>query len=203
MAGPQASAQQRREFCCSAASQDFRSVACAKPPVHQDSGLRLMHDRSKRVLQRHVRIMHACTRRRTYARPYRKKAVCSLPVLTYVFTTGAGARQWQFSGTLTYRWPNGPARPDPARPDGGTARQARLVNRAVSRWAGPGTARESVSRAGPARWHYGPSEYIVEFSKKCVVVRVRTHNLVSKRLKRIHLTSATAVLLCYMLTSYT
>jgi hypothetical protein len=54
-----------------------------------------------------------------------------------------------------------------------------------------------------ARWHYGPSKYIVEFSKKCVVVGARTHNLVHKRLKCIHLTSATAVLLCYMLNSYT
>jgi hypothetical protein len=63
-------------------------------------------------------------------------------------------------------------------------------------------AREPVSRAGPARWHYGPSEYIVEFSKKYVVVGARTHNLVHKRLKRIHLTSAAAVLLCYMLNSY-
>jgi hypothetical protein len=31
------------------------------------------------------------------------------------------------------------------------------------------TAREPVSRAGPARW-YDPSKYIVEFSKKCIVV---------------------------------
>jgi hypothetical protein len=45
--------------------------------------------------------------------------------------------------------------------------------------------------------------YIVEFSKKCVVVGAQTHNLMHKRLKHIHLTSATAVLLCYMLNSYT
>jgi hypothetical protein len=64
-------------------------------------------------------------------------------------------------------------------------------------------AREPVSRAGPARWHYDPSEYIVEFSKKCIVVGARTHNLVHERLKRIHLTSAAAVLLYYMLNSYT
>jgi hypothetical protein len=99
-------------------------------------------------------------------------------------------------------------RAGPTRHIAGTARQARL--RSVScpdgpacRCRGPGTAREPVSRAGPARWHYGPSEYIVEFSKKYVVVGARTHNLVHKRLKRIHLTNATAILLCYMLNSYT
>jgi hypothetical protein len=36
----------------------------------------------------------------------------------------------------------------------------------------------------------------------CVVVGARTHNLVHKRFKRIHLTSAVVVLLCYMLNSY-
>jgi hypothetical protein len=73
----------------------------------------------------------------------------------------------------------------------------------------PGPASEACraqmgrrAAAGPARWHYSPSEYIVEFSKKCVVVGARTHNLVHKKLKRIHLTSAAAVLLCYMLNSY-
>jgi hypothetical protein len=66
----------------------------------------------------------------------------------------------------------------------------------------PDPAREPGSRAGPARWHYGPSEYIVEFIKKCVVVGAQTHNLVHKRLKRIHLTNAAAVLLCYLLNSY-
>jgi hypothetical protein len=105
--------------------------------------------------------------------------------------------------TSHYRWPNGPARPVV-----GTARQARL--RSVScpdgpacRCRAPDTACEPVSRVGPARWYYGPSEYIVEFSKKCVVVGARTHNLVHKRLKRIHLTSTAAVLLYYILNSYT
>jgi hypothetical protein len=102
-----------------------------------------------------------------------------------------------------YRWPNGPTRSV-----AGTARQARLrivpcLDGPACRCRGPGTIREPVSRAGPVRWHYGPSEYIVEFSKKCVVVGAQTHNLVHKRLKRIHLTSAAAVLLCYMLNSYT
>jgi hypothetical protein len=89
----------------------------------------------------------------------------------------------------------------------GTARQARLrsvpcPDGPTCRCRGPGTAREPVSRAGPARWHYGSSEYIVEFSKKYVVVGAQTHNLVYKRLKRIYLTSAVAVLLCYMLNFY-
>jgi hypothetical protein len=44
---------------------------------------------------------------------------------------------------------------------------------------------------------------LLNLAKKCVVVGAQTHNLVHKRLKRIHLTSATAVLLCYMLNSYT
>jgi hypothetical protein len=79
-----------------------------------------------------------------------------------------------------YRWPNGPARPDPAQPVAGTARQARLqtvpcLDGPACRCRGPGTAHEP--RAGPARWHYSPSEYNVEFSKKCVVVGARTHNL--------------------------
>ena len=83
-----------------------------------------------------------------------------------------------------------------------------LAKRAVPRWTGvplprPGTAREAVSRAGPARWHYDTSKYIVEFSKKCIVVGAQTHNLVHQRLKCIHLTSADAVLLSYMLNSYT
>jgi hypothetical protein len=47
-----------------------------------------------------------------------------------------------------------------------TARQAQLTKRAVPdgptcRYRGPGTARQPASRAGPARWHYDPSEYIV------------------------------------------
>jgi hypothetical protein len=42
----------------------------------------------------------------------------------------------------------------------------RLAKRAVldgpaCRYRGPGTARQPASGAGPARWHYGPSEYIV------------------------------------------
>jgi hypothetical protein len=89
-----------------------------------------------------------------------------------------------------------------------TARQVRLrsvpcLDGPVCRCRGPGTAREPVSRAGPARWHYGSSEYIVEFSKKCVIVGTRIHNLVHKRLKRIHLTNAATILLCYVLNSYT
>ena len=90
----------------------------------------------------------------------------------------------------------------------GTARQARLTNRAVPngptcRGSGPGTARQPASRAGPTRWHVGPSEYIVYFSKNWVAAGVRTHSLVYERLKRTHLASAATVLLCYMLNSYT
>jgi hypothetical protein len=55
-----------------------------------------------------------------------------------------------------YRWPNGPALPDPARPVFGTARQARLANRVVPdgpmcRGSGPDMARQHASRVGPAR----------------------------------------------------
>jgi hypothetical protein len=72
----------------------------------------------------------------------------------------------------------------------GTARQTRLQSvlcpdGPACRCRGPGTARESVSRA-----------------KKSVVMEARTYNLMHKRLKGIHLTSAAAVLLCYMLNSY-
>jgi hypothetical protein len=54
----------------------------------------------------------------------------------------------------------------PARPVVGTARQAQLTKRVVPdgstcRYRDPGMARQPASRAGPARWHYGPSEYIV------------------------------------------
>jgi hypothetical protein len=73
-----------------------------------------------------------------------------------------------------HRWPTGLARPDPARPVVGTARQAQLMKCAVPngptyRYRYPGTARQPASRAGPARWHYGLSDYIVKFSKKYVV----------------------------------
>jgi hypothetical protein len=52
------------------------------------------------------------------------------------------------------------------RPGIGTARQARLTNRVVPngptcRGSDSGMARQPASRVGPARWHVGPSEYIV------------------------------------------
>jgi hypothetical protein len=45
----------------------------------------------------------------------------------------------------------------------GTARLAKraMPDGSVCRCRGPDTARQPASRVGPARWHYGPSEYIV------------------------------------------
>jgi hypothetical protein len=113
-----------------------------------------------------------------------------------------GRGQGRGRGAAWYRWPNGLARPGTARPMVGTARQARLAKRAVPdgpacRCRGPGTTRQPANRARPARWHYGPSEWY-NLAKKYVVVGVQTHNLVHKRLKRIHLTSATAVFVLYV-----
>jgi hypothetical protein len=100
-----------------------------------------------------------------------------------------------------YRWPNRPARPTV-----GTARQAQLTKRAVRRRAAIAAQARPVrllvvsGRPGGTMIHLS---ILYNLAKKCVVVETQTHNLVYKRLKCIHLASAAAVLLCYMLNSYT
>ena len=89
-----------------------------------------------------------------------------------------------------------------------TARQARLAKRAVP----DGPACSCRGQAWPVSLLVVPSRpggtmvylsILYNLAKKYVVIEIQTHNLVHKRLKRIHLTSAAAVLLCYMLNSYT